>query len=290
MGTKVKFMADTERGASPHLSEAELAQFEAEGVLHLPRRFGPFELTELQQAIQQVTECGWPALSEHYSDGFFSWRGLTQANLDLARLACCARLLVPAADILGSNIRLMGTQYIVREPTKERSACRTPENPGWHRDIFGMSRDLEAKEPRCAVKMMLCLSKGREVANGPTRFLPGSHVRKEPLSIPQGEIDPPGWIDFSTEMGDVVIFENRTYHAGGLCTEGLPFRAVFFQYGYRWLGPVAGLTHPAPLLAQLTEVQRHILEVQDFGEGVYQPGAGHRILSQWLKRTSETAS
>lgn len=38
--------------------------------------------------------------------------------------------------------------------------------------------------------------------------------------------------------GDVVLFENRTYHAGGVNRTARARLAVFLQYGFRWLNPV----------------------------------------------------
>jgi hypothetical protein len=78
---------------------------------------------------------------------------------------------------------------------------------------------------------------------------------------------------------DVVLFENRTWHAGGCNTSGRPRIALMIQYGYRWLAPV---DDPAPDLLErsdLTDVQRQLLGAAD-----PQPG---RICGQGARRQGD---
>jgi ectoine hydroxylase-related dioxygenase (phytanoyl-CoA dioxygenase family) len=77
---------------------------------------------------------------------------------------------------------------------------------------------------------------------GVTMILPGSHDTG-PVTVPAGAIDPPGAITPDIGPCDALLFENRTWHAGGLNTSGHPRLAVMMQYGYRWL---ATSTTPPP--------------------------------------------
>nr|WP_330347836.1 methyltransferase domain-containing protein [Streptomyces sp. NBC_00582] len=78
---------------------------------------------------------------------------------------------------------------------------------------------------------------------GLTMLVPGSHTRTGPVAVPPRGIDPPGAITPDIGPHDMVLFENRTWHAGGLNRCGHERLAVMMQYGYRWLNAV---DDPAP--------------------------------------------
>jgi hypothetical protein len=263
------------------LDQNNLKQFNQDGVLHLKQLFSKSEIDQLRSPLAKLDGSG--AISEHYDDGFRSWRALTQHDILLTRFACDARLVVAAIQVLGTNIRVIGSQYIVREPCETRMFSRTPEKPGWHRDIYSMSRDLAWEEPRCALKMMVCLSDAYGEEDGPTRFLKGSHLFKKSISIDSGKIDPCGWVDYYSSVGDVILFENRTFHAGGLCRGKQPYCMLLIQYGYRWLSEVLGIRHQVSITKQLTELEQQLLEPNDCDrQGRYHPGRGRSIIENWI--------
>ncbi|WP_248958401.1 phytanoyl-CoA dioxygenase family protein [Sphaerisporangium perillae] len=88
---------------------------------------------------------------------------------------------------------------------------------------------------------------------GLTMFLPGSHLLpKQPAIAPRANpptATTPGLGPCDVVLFCSVLFENRTWHAGGINTSGRPRIAVMLQYGYRWLQPV---DDPAPHLLQRT--------------------------------------
>ncbi|TMR88392.1 hypothetical protein [Nonomuraea basaltis] len=108
--------------------------------------------------------------------------------------------------LLSPNIHLLSA-HLIALPSGTPRTIRTPERPGWHRDMYGVTHDL-----------------------GPC---------------------------------DVVLFENRTFHASGVNTSGQPRIAFMLQYGYRWLQPV---DDPAPQLqhrADLDPITRQLLGAPD---------------------------
>lgn len=169
------------------------------------------------------------------------------------------------------------------------SSIRTPQRPGWHRDMFGVTSDLgEAQTPRMAVKCVYYLTDITRDC-GLTMFLPESHRFTSPPGIPAGHIDPPGAVTpaLSADGTDAVLFENRTWHAGGCNTSGSPRIAIMVQYGYRWLAPV---DDPTPQLLErtdLTDVERQLLGARDRNpDGSLAKGLGARPLRRWAAQHS----
>ena len=52
----------------------------------------------------------------------------------------------------------------------------------------------------------------------------------------------------SVSPGDVLLFENRTWHAGGVNTSGRTRKCVMMQYAYRWVKPIDYVEHPPSLM------------------------------------------
>jgi len=265
------------------LSRRQAESFERDGFIHLPAVFSAQEVAAIR-ALTDACEVAGSGVREDLDGGFFSMRGLTVDSAEFAGLACDGRLVGPAVQLLGPHLRFLGVQSIRREPLGGSPGARTPERHGWHRDVYGMSRDLGAAAPRCAVKFGIWLSDSLEARAGGTQFLPGSQ-NFPVLRMPPGRIDPEGAVAPAARAGDVVIFENRTYHAGGVNRSDEPFRLLLFQYGYRWLAPVIGRGHLASLLSACSALNRQLLEPDECGvDGAYRPGSGARLIQDWALR------
>ena len=258
-------------------------QYYADGLVHLNSVFTSDEVTNLLQITRGVASVG-DAPSEHLADGFRSWRAVTTVSAELAGLACDPRLTAVAVQLLGPSIRLVGTQLIHRHPFRGVRTARTPERPGWHRDIYGMNADLGFWAPPCAVKCAIWLTDDNALDQGATRFLPGSHRHGIPV-IPSGEFDPPGWTTPPVRAGDVTVFENRTAHAGGFNTSEAVSEFLLVQFGYRWLAAVANRLHPDYLIRSSTHLARQLLEPDDCDEeGCYRPGSGAAVIAAWVSK------
>jgi len=195
--------------------------------------------------------------------------------------------MVPAADplvlktmlrLLGPNIQLLSSHLIAMpSPPKEHRSIRVPERPGWHRDMYGVSRDLGlAATPRPAVKCAYYLTEP-SVRTGLTMVLPGSHRLQVRPAIAAGAIDPVGAITPDVGRHDALLFENRTWHAGGLNVSGEPRIALIYQYGYRWLAQV---DDPVDIWPEATAVERQLLGAPDRDDdGALAKGAGASALA-----------
>lgn len=195
-------------------------------------------------------------------------------------------------DALGPNVHVLSTHLIALPSIPEGAtrSIRTPERPGWHRDMYGVATDLgQQNTPRLAVKCAFYLTPITSDC-GITQVVPGSHTLTEPPSIAGEGVDPAGAITPDIGPCDGMLFENRTWHAGGLNSSGCPRLAVMVQYGYRWLAPV---DDPVPELltdSEITEVQRQLLGAPDRApDGALAKGRGAEPLRRWHAHHHDTA-
>lgn len=175
------------------------------------------------------------------------------------------QVLAPLIDLLSPNIRLISSHLVVLASIGqgEPRTIRTPGRPGWHRDMYGVTDDLGiVGTPRLAIKCAYYLSEiGPDT--GTTMFLPGSHKLCARPVIPADRIDPDGAITPKLGQCDAVLFENRTWHAGGLNFSGAPRIALMMQYGYRWLAPVDDTYQRLLETEAFSDVQRQLLGAPD---------------------------
>jgi ectoine hydroxylase-related dioxygenase (phytanoyl-CoA dioxygenase family) len=218
------------------------------------------------------------------ADGKDGFRGTV--NLDPAFLPLVAnpRVLPAVVALLSPNIHLLSSHLIALASIAggEPRSIRIPSRPGWHRDMYGVTNDLgPGSTPRLAIKCAYFLTPvGPDT--GTTMFLPQSHRWTDPVTIPPGDIDPPGAVTPKLERGDAVLFENRTWHAGGLNTSGTVRIALMMQYGYRWLAPVDDPADNLLKRGDLTKVEHQFLGALDRApDGSLAKGAGAAPLRAW---------
>ncbi|WP_406297385.1 phytanoyl-CoA dioxygenase family protein [Embleya sp. NBC_00888] len=226
------------------------------------------------------------------TDGKDGFRGVVALDSAFLPLVAEPTVLTVVATLLGPNLHLLSSHLIALPsiPPDGPRTIRTPERPGWHRDMYGVSRDLgSASIPRLAIKAAYFLTDPTPTA-GVTMFVPGSHLRTDEVQVPAGSINPPDAVVPPIGPYDVVLFENRTWHAGGLNTSGSPRLAVMMQYGYRWLAPVDDPAAELLRRADLTDVERQLLGAADRDpDGSLAKGAGARPLTRWLEHREQVA-
>ncbi|MEV6674343.1 phytanoyl-CoA dioxygenase family protein [Streptomyces sp. NPDC051162] len=223
-------------------------------------------------------------------DGKDGFRGIVAMDDTFLPLVTSPKVLPTLVALLSANLHLMSSNliYMPSLPPGGTRTIRIPERHGWHRDMSSTNRDLGIEVvPRLSIKAAYFLSDLTPDA-GVTMILPGSHTDTGPVTVPAGAIDPPGAITPDIGPCDALLFENRTWHAGGLNTSGHPRLAVMMQYGYRWLAPV---DDPAPHLLDredLTDVEGQLLGRWDrHPDGsVAHEGAGAAPLRTWWQHLS----
>ncbi|MGH4022431.1 MAG: phytanoyl-CoA dioxygenase family protein [Pseudonocardiaceae bacterium] len=276
--------------APPRPAATAVQEFDRHGYALIPNALSPSLRTSLRQAAEEMLSSTTTRGRDRGSDGKDGFRGCIALNPSaFLPLVANTRVLPTVVDLLSPNIHILSSHLIALpsiSPGHPRS-IRTPERPGWHRDMFGVTADLaEAHTPRMAIKCAYFLTDLTPDA-GVTMFLPGSHRHTTRPDIPSDQIDPSGAITppVSTTGTDAVLFENRTWHAGGVNTSGHPRIAIMIQYGYRWLAPV---DDPVPELLELTDltgIQRQLLGAADRNpDGSLAKGRGAEPLRRWWDR------
>ncbi|WP_445529754.1 phytanoyl-CoA dioxygenase family protein [Streptomyces cyslabdanicus] len=214
-------------------------------------------------------------------DGKDGFRGCL--NLDRAFLPLLANpsVLPTVVQLLSPNIHLLSA-HLIALPSGPPRTIRIPERHGWHRDMYGVTADLGVPDtPRMAIKAAHYLTPVTPDC-GLTMFLPGSHRLTEEPVVPVGAIDPPGAVTLDIAGTDAVLFENRTWHTGGINLSGQPRIALMLQYGYRWLHPVDDPATELRADPALTSVEQQLLGLPDrHPDGSLAKGSGAAPMRSW---------
>lgn len=154
-----------------------------------------------------------------------------EALLDLVTHPTTVPLVV---QLLSPNIHLHSTALTYKRP-------ENPEYPpyrrGWHRDIR-IPEDLgHGHLPRVGIKICYCLSDFTDDDSGMTIMARKSHLDREPLKIPFGEVDPINQdvCELKLNAGDAVLFENRIFHTATLNKTDHIAKRIIYGYAYRWM-------------------------------------------------------
>jgi len=146
-------------------------------------------------------------------------------------------------QLLSPNIHLHSTALIYKRPEDPNGP---PFRRGWHRDIR-IPRDLGHQSlPRVGIKICYCLTDFQQPECGMTLMARGSHLRRTPLIVPKGQIDPCDVevCDLKLNAGDAVLFENRIFHTAAPNRSDHVSKVLMYGYAYRWMKPEVYLDTP----------------------------------------------
>lgn len=146
----------------------------------------------------------------------------------------CPRVFPKIWGILGWNIWVQHSHLVVNPPVTTATGMRDPSEPfkyGWHRDGGAINRDVTLPVP-LLVKVGFYLS-DVSAHGGPTLMLEDADPDAE---IPAPAELPPNVRALTVKAGTAVMFSNRSIHSlRSPNTSDETRRAVFIQYGYRWI-------------------------------------------------------
>ncbi|GAA2919286.1 MULTISPECIES: phytanoyl-CoA dioxygenase family protein [Streptomyces] len=260
---------------------ATTVAFERDGYTVIRDALEPELRDQLLRTAEKLLASNITQGRDRGGDGKDGFRGCL--NLDRAFLPLLAnpRTLPAVVHLLSPNVHLLSA-HLIALPSGPPRTIRVPERTGWHRDMYGVTQDLGfAHTPRMAIKVAHYLTP-LTAECGLTMFLPGSHLLTEEPRIPAGAIDPPGAITPNINGTDAVLFENRTWHTGGINLSGQPRIALMLQYGYRWLQPVDDPTTHLQEDPALTPIEQQLLGLPDRNpDGSLAKGRGSIPLYTW---------
>ncbi len=229
-----------------------------------------------------------PGFGRQGDDTWHSFRNCFSIDPIFRLVLTCPATFPLVVQLLSPNLHVVSSQLIYRHsgPRDAPRIYRTPERPGWHRDLYGPVDDLgHGNLSRYAIKVSFALTDTLDVATGGTIFAPGSHRYRGPLEIPSGEIDPPNIVRPHLRRGDALLFENRVYHAGEWNYSGSVRKFFIVQYGFRWIAPVDYRSHPPAALEGCHPIELQLLDaIEDRDEdGRLQQGKGAEPIRQWCR-------
>ncbi|MBZ0297776.1 MAG: phytanoyl-CoA dioxygenase family protein [Anaerolineae bacterium] len=191
-------------------------------------------------------------------------------------------------QLLGANLQISTSHLIYRWVDPEGTPV-SRRLPGWHRDNGRTRLDLgEANYPRMGLKCAFYLTDLSEPNSGATLLAPGSHLLKERIEIKDGKADPDNAIEPLLNPGDCVIFEYRTWHAGGVNLRHTR-KAVMVGYGYRWLKPMDYLQQPPQVLEQMDPLQRFLVGERADDGVEFMPNGSTNPLMEWCEANGVVA-
>ncbi|WP_424892249.1 phytanoyl-CoA dioxygenase family protein [Streptomyces sp. XH2] len=236
---------------------------------------------QLLRTAQRLLASDITAGRDRGGDGKDGFRGCLALDHGFLPLLANPATLPTVVELLSFNIHLLSA-HLIALPSGPPKTIRTPDRPGWHRDMYGVTADLgPANTPRMAIKVAHYLTPITPDC-GMTMFLPASHLLTQSPAITDGAIDPAGAITPAIRGTDAILFENRTWHASGINLSGAPRIAVMMQYGYRWLHPVDDPYTELRGDRSLSDVQRQLLGDRDRNpDGSLAKGKGAEPLRTW---------
>ncbi|MEA2396692.1 MAG: hypothetical protein QOK25_248 [Thermoleophilaceae bacterium] len=264
-------------------TQDQLADFARDGFL-VVRDAIPSEVVDrlLDASDRLMSSPADPAREDHPEFGIRGYREPLLRADELLDVLAPPTIVPLVVGVLGPNICLTGSELIY---TDSPLPIRTPESNLWHRDRKVLEPDLAAAIPRMSLKSAYYLTDVSSPDAGMTLFAPGSHRLAEPLHIEPDAIDPRDVVRPDVRPGDAVLFEHRTWHCQGFNGSGRVRKALFVEYGYRWLRRrFRDSSIPERLMAGRGPVERQLLG--DLGPDpsyAQATGRGSNAIEEWCE-------
>lgn len=228
------------------------AFFQRKGYLVVPGALPPEVVERTRAAVDRLA--GAAPRPGQITINIADILGRDDAFLDLID---CPRVLPKIWGLLGWNIWVQHSHLVVTPPIPTATGTLDPRAPfryGWHRDGGAINRDVALNAP-LLVKVGFYLS---DVAadGGPTLMLEDAAPDAE---LPAPTALPANARALTVTAGTAVLFSNRSIHSlRSPNTSPDTRRAVFIQYGYRWIQPLdrSSVEH---LAGRVSAVRRQLL-------------------------------
>jgi len=264
------------------VTEEQKRQFDEEGYLIVRNVLDSETISQLIEASDRLIASDRRENRQQSNGGLYDgFRNCVSMDDVFLPLMTHPQTFSLVTQLLSPNLNLLTTHLIYRHPDPAGSSD-TSRMPGWHRDHFLSMRDLgHAEIPRHSLKIAYYLTDLSEPNTGATMMAAGSNHLKEPIEIPEGQVDPQSVVEPLLNPGDCVIFENRTWHAGAANLTDRTRKAVMFGYCYSWMRPTDYRRQSEALIEKLSPMQRFLVgePVDDTQE--FQVSGGENPIEAW---------
>lgn len=171
-------------------------------------------------------------------------------------------------ELMGSSVAMLDTSYFVTPPGQGWG-----DTSHWHLDE-ALTGPIGAPVP-LMLKASIPLDEIKDLDDGPTAFVPGSHrlSYNDLLPVPADPRDMSGKVPFLASPGDVLIFHGRVQHAAMPNVGSRTRRVLQYNYGHIWMKPWPGYEPSDRLRASAsTAVRKQLLHVSDHHYQARLPG------------------
>ena len=240
---------------------ADIARFERDGLLLVPRALDAAQLRRVTEAVDRV-----------YADEAAGGRIAAGAALHLMGMLDRDPALLELVDhastfryvwgLLGWNVYTHHNHLDVHPGVT--GAPRPPWN--WHQDGYRQNSDIASDaRPMLSMKVAFVLPDLTSTGRGATQVIPGSHLRNtlpgRPAD-PHGDYaDPVGATEIRARAGDAFVFDRRLWHSRSVNRSGVTRKMVFIGYTHRWIRPLDEVNYRdrAEWFAELSPLRQQLL-------------------------------
>lgn len=212
-----------------------IKDFEREGYVILPKVIPETLIKRLISAGDKNVNSNRLKMRQRSKDGINDgFRNCIALDDSFLELIANPIILPYIIKLLGYDIKLL-TSHLIYRKSSEITKEIPRNNPGWHRDFYQAQNSLgHNKMPRLDIKAAFCLTDLSKPLSGGTLFAPKSHLLTKPLELDE-KGNPQHYVEPKLKTGDCVLFENRTWHAGGVNFSKQTRKVVMIGYTYVWV-------------------------------------------------------
>lgn len=262
----------------------QVAQFDRDGYLIVRNALDSETVSNLIAASDRLIAGDYQVNRQRKPDGLYDgFRNAVTLDDLYIPLMTHPTILPLVIQLLGANLQLMTSHLIYKHPDPAGTPA-THRVPGWHRDYAQAMNALgHYSIPRIELKCAYYFTDLSEPNRGVTLVSPGSNHLTEPMAIPAGQADPDNAVEPLLNPGDCLIFENRTWHAGGANLSSWIRKGIMIGYGYRWVMPMDFRRQEESFLEKLSPLERFLVGEQYDDTKGFQPDGGANPLANWCK-------
>lgn len=266
------------------IPEQQIREFDENGYLIVRNALDADAISHMEEAGDRLIDSDIQINRQRKPDGLYDgFRNAVTLDDAFVPLLTHPVILPLVIHLLGSNLQLMTSHLIYKHPDPPGTP-ETHRAPGWHRDYLQAMISLgHYTIPRIELKCAYYFTDLSETKSGATMVVPGSNLLTEPIEIPDGSADPINAVEPLLNPGDCLIFENRTWHAGGVNLSDRIRKGIMIGYGYRWVMPMDFRRQSEDFVARLTPLERFLVGEQYEEVNAFQPGGGANPLEDWCR-------
>lgn len=240
--------------------QEQIEEFDKNGYLIVRNALDPQSVSTLIEAGDSLIGSGIERNRQSKTSGLYeAYRNCIDTNDAFIPLLAHPTIFPLVVQLLGGNMHLLTSHLIYKHPDPPGTPP-TQREPHWHRDYGTANRDMgNANASRIMLKCAYYLTDLSEPNSGITLVAPGSNHLTTEMEIPDGQVDPVNAVEPLLNPGDCLIFENRTWHAGGTNLVGWTRKTVMFGYGYRWIMPIDYRQQEPHLFDKMSRFERFLV-------------------------------